>query len=314
MMTFSSISIRFFGATMTPLPLQPIPYQGSKRSLAPRICGLFPKGIDTLYEPFAGSAAVAIYAAHHGLARSFVIGDVYEELINLWDLIINRPAFVSEQYLALWMAQHETGVSHFNEVRAQFNEGRDPVALLYLIARCVKNAVRFNKKGDFTQSVDKRRTGMQPEKMSRTVHAVSRLLRGRTRLFKGDFRDCISMAKASDLVYMDPPYQGTTYGRDKRYAEQLRRETLIEALHDLNERGVSYVLSYDGQSGEKVYGDPLPDSIEAAHLKLHAGRSSQATLSGRDDETIESLYVSKVLDVAQADVFKPTPAQACLFS
>ncbi len=299
---------------MTPLLLQPIPYQGSKRSLAPRICEVFPDKIETFYEPFAGSAALTIYAAHHGLARSFVIGDVFEELINLWDFIIHQPALVSDRYRALWMEQHEKGDSHFNDVRARYNEDRDPIALLYLIARCVKNAVRFNRKGNFTQSVDKRRTGMQPDKMSRTVHAVSKLLRGRTRLFKGDFRDCIATAKASDLVYMDPPYQGTTYGRDKRYVAQLHRETLVDALHELNARRISYVLSYDGQSGDTNYGDPLPASINASHLLLHAGRSSQATLSGRDDETIESLYVSKALDVAHADIFKPIPAQVSLFS
>ncbi len=298
---------------MTPLPLQPIPYQGSKRSLAPRICKIFPEQIETLYEPFAGSAALTIYAAHHGLARSFVIGDVYADLINLWDLIINQPDLVSDRYRAIWNEQHVKGVTHFNDVRAQYNDDRDPISLLYLIARCVKNAVRFNQKGNFSQSVDKRRTGVQPDKLTRSVHAVSKLLRGRTQLFKGDFRDCIATAKAGDLVYMDPPYQGTTYGNDKRYAAQLRRETLVDALHELNAREVPYVLSYDGQTGEKSYGDPLPSSINAAHLLLHAGRYSQSTLSGGDDETIESLYVSKVLDVAHADIFRATPVQASLF-
>ena len=34
----------------------PIPYQGSKRNLAPDILRYFPEQIDVLYEPFAGSA------------------------------------------------------------------------------------------------------------------------------------------------------------------------------------------------------------------------------------------------------------------
>lgn len=49
---------------MTRLP-HPIPYQGSKRKLAPMIDDYLPDGIDTFYEPFAGSAAMTIYAAHH---------------------------------------------------------------------------------------------------------------------------------------------------------------------------------------------------------------------------------------------------------
>jgi DNA adenine methylase len=299
---------------MAPLSLQPIPYQGSKRALAPRICRTFPRNIETLYEPFAGSAALTIYAAHHGLARSFVIGDVCTSLVDLWDLIINHPAKVSRDYGALWAEQFVSGQPHFNEVRARYNEDRDPIALLYLIARCVKNAVRFNNKGHFTQSVDKRRTGMRPDKMAHTVHAVSLLLRGRTRLFKGDFRDCILTAKAGDLVYMDPPYQGTTYGKDKRYVAQLDRESLIEVLHSLNARDVPYVLSYDGHSGGRSYGHPLPSTINATHLLLHAGRSSQATLGGRDDETIESLYVSDVLGAEQADIFRAGDDQSSSFA
>jgi len=298
----------------TPLRIQPIPYQGSKRALAPRVCQLFPERVETLFEPFAGSAAISIYAAHHKLAERFVIGDVYPELIKLWGLIINHPQELVAGYRALWDEQFKVGPTHFNEVRAAYNEGKDPVALLYLVARCVKNAVRFNAKGNFTQSVDKRRTGMQPERLERSVFEVSRLLKGRTTLFTGDFRECVASARAGDLVYMDPPYQGTTYGNDKRYAEQLARERLIDVLHELNGREVPYVLSYDGKTGDKTYGDPLPGSIEADHLYIHAGRSSQATLSGRDQETVESLYVSKSLGAAEADIYRPKDSQFSLFA
>lgn len=175
--------------------------------------------------------------------------------------IIDHPSKLSDQYRSLWAEQFIEGASHFNGVRARFNEDRTPVFLLYLIARCVKKAVRFNRKGHFTQSVDKRRMGVQPDKRERTVHAVSKSLRGRTRLSTGDFRQCASTTKVRDTVNLDPPYQGTTCGRDKRYVAQLKRATLVDALHDLNARGVSYVLSYDGQSGPKTYGAPRPATI-----------------------------------------------------
>jgi DNA adenine methylase len=277
---------------MTPLTLQPIPYQGSKRRLAPRICKLFPERIDTLYEPFAGSAAVTLYAARHDLARRFVIGDSYPALSSLWEAIVNDPAKLSEEYRALWTAQFTVGISHFNQVRTRYNEQRDAGSLLYLIARCVKNAVRFNKKGDFSQSVDKRRNGMHPDKFERTANEVSQLLRGRSEIVCADFVDCIDGAGSGDLVYMDPPYQGITYGRDKRYAEQPERDRLISCLSELNSRQVSFILSYDGKTGDKAYGEKLPESLNATHLYIHAGRSSQATLSGRRAETLESLYIS----------------------
>jgi DNA adenine methylase len=39
----------------------------------------------------------------------------------------------------------------------------------------------------------------------------------------------------------------------------------------------------------------LPDHLDLTHMELEAGRSSQATLLGRDDATFESLYISPVL-------------------
>ena len=289
---------------MKPLSIQPIPYQGSKRALAPRICQLIPEGVQTLYEPFAGSAAISIYAATHKLADNFIIGDSFGVLIDLWELIIEKPDELSERYAEIWHGQFKN-LDHFNDVRASYNESPDPVQLLYLVARCVKNAVRFNKHGHFTQSADKRRTGMKPDRVIRNSHAVSNLLKGRTTLFRGDFNNCIENATSNDLVYLDPPYQGTSYGPDKRYAHQLERDDLIKSLHSLDEKSIPYVLSYDGRMGNKTYGEPLPDSIKAKMLEICAGRSSQATLSGRADITFESLYVSHGLKIFDMDIKQP---------
>lgn len=274
----------------------PIPYQGSKRNLAEDICGLFPKRVETLFEPFAGSAAITLYAARHGLARRFVIGDSLPELIGLWRAIIEQPDKTAARYETIWRGHVEGGPEYFNQVRERFNADRDPVELLYLVARCVKNAVRFNRHGRFTQSADKRRLGTQPAKMSDAIHTASYLLKGKTELHCGDFIDTMRAASARDIVYMDPPYHGTTYGRDKRYFAQLERDALIAGLADLNSRDVPFILSYDGMSGNVIYGEPLPSHLSMRRLLIEAGRSSQATLNGRDDMTVESVYVSENLE------------------
>lgn len=279
----------------SPLSIQPIPYQGSKRSLSPTICEYFPPKIDILYEPFAGSAAISLYAASKGLANNFVIGDVYEPLMNIWEMIIHQPASLARGYRLIWNEQFKEPSTHFKKIKELYNETFDPVLLLYLIARCVKNAIRFNRLGYFTQSCDKRRTGMKPDRLERTIYATNKLLRGRVKIFKGDFQDCIKSANHNDLIYMDPPYHGTTYGKDKRYASGLKREILIENLMNLNANGIPFVLSYDGRTGDKVYSTPLPSSINAHHLEIYAGRSAQATISGYAKNTYESLYVSNLI-------------------
>lgn len=96
-------------------------------------------------------------------------------------------------------------------------------------------------------------------------------------------------------MYLVPPYEVTTTGDNKRYHQGLERERLIAALESLNRRGVPFLLSYDGQCGEKIYGSELPASLHLTRLELNAGRSSQATLNGREEVTIESLYMSSSL-------------------
>lgn len=248
--------------------------------------------IDRWYEPFAGSAAMTIWAASHGLARRYVIGDVLVPIAQLWSAIIDAPEETTRRYRSVWEGQALDNPDYFNSVRTRYNEERDPVDLLYLICRCVKNAVRFNKKGNFTQSHDKRRLGMRPEKMESAIREASYLLKGKTEVRVGDWLESTTDAQPGDFIYMDPPYLGTTTGRDKRYAEQLELDRLTSGLGELRRRGIRFALSYDGMTGDKVYGAPLPDHLHLTRLLLHAGKSSQATLAGRSEETIESLYLS----------------------
>lgn len=276
------------------MAIQPhaIPYQGSKRALAPLIAVHVPRNVSTFFEPFAGSAAMSIYAARHEMARRFIIADSLEAMVELIRAIIEAPQTTASRYGEIWHGQTASDTDYFNKVRDRFNSGRDPVDLLYVICRCVKNAVRFNSKGNFTQSVDRRRLGMRPERMSRAIEGISTLLKDRTEFRIGDWRQTTADARSSDFVYLDPPYLGTSIGRDKRYHQQLSAEDLVSGLQALLSESIRFALSYDGRTGDKTYGPPLPRELGLTHLQLHAGTSSQATLSGRPAQTVESLYLS----------------------
>jgi DNA adenine methylase len=273
----------------------PIPYQGSKRNLAPEILRYFPAEISTLYEPFAGSAAITIAAAGYGLADRYHINDLNEPLMNLWRQMIDDPEGISARYQRLWLDQANDPKSFYLKVRDQFNRTGRPELFLYLLARCVKGSVRYNSRGEFNQSADNRRKGMRPETMHRQILGVSSLLRGRTQVSAVDYRDILDKVTPGDLVYMDPPYQGVCHSRDPRYLEAINVGEFIEALDKLNKKGIRYLVSYDGRTGDKVHGETLPRELNLTLLELYAGRSTQATLLGREEITIESLYLSPAL-------------------
>lgn len=282
----------------------PIPYQGSKRNLAPLIGRYVSADIDTWYEPFAGSAAMALWAARHRNIRRFVLGDSLAPMMQLWAAILADPQGTTARYAEIWNGQRPEDAAYFNRVRERFNHERDPVDLLYLLCRCVKNAVRFSAKGNFTQSVDKRRLGMRPDKMRAAIEGAAELLRGRTEVRAGDWLDTLAEAGPEDFAYMDPPYLGTSIGRDRRYAEWMTQDRLAAGLRSLNTRRIRFALSYDGMCGDKEYGPALPRELRMTRLFLHAGRSSQATLNGGTEETVESLYLSEGLAEPAADVLR----------
>jgi DNA adenine methylase len=94
---------------------------------------------------------------------------------------------------------------------------------------------------------------------------------------------------------MDPPYQGVCATGDPRYFSSIDFDEFMRELKKLNKRNIPFILSYDGRTGKKSYGRSLPDELGMFRLEVNAGRSSQATLLGKDDVTFESVYLSKNL-------------------
>jgi DNA adenine methylase len=273
----------------------PIPYQGSKRNLAPAILDYFPGGVATLIEPFAGSAALTVAAAARNLASHHLINDLNKPLVDLWRAIINSPEKLARQYEQLWKAQHGDRRNYYDEVRDEFNRSGKADHFLYLLARCVKASVRYNANGEFNQSPDNRRMGALPETMRQHILGASRLLRGKTEITSLDYKEVVARATGDDLIYMDPPYQGVCGNRDPRYLKSVQFDEFVEILETLNFRNISYLVSYDGRTGARTHGRRLPERLRLHLVELEAGRSSQATLLGRDEVTVESLYLSPAL-------------------
>ena len=272
-----------------------VQYQGSKRNLASKIFDFFPKKFDRLIEPFAGSAAISNACAHSMRTKKFLINDINPALINLLELAVNEPRYLSKKYKTIWDKQHNNPLEYYNNIREKFNESNDPALFLYLLARCVKGSVRYNNLGKFNQSPDKRRLGTCPKKMEKNIFAISYLLKGKCEFISNDYREILELGKQGDLVYMDPPYQGVCGNKDSRYYSGIDYKIFVEDLQRLNERNIDFVISYDGKCGDKSYGKELPKYLGLKRVFVTAGRSSQATLLGRDMQTIESIYISSGL-------------------
>lgn len=272
-----------------------VQYQGSKRNLAPVILQSFPARVKRLIEPFAGTAAISIACATKNIAEKFIINDINYPLIKLLEMVVNQPEEISNFYAKIWREQFDDSLEHYYQIREKFNQTSEPRLFLYLLARCIKGSIRYNSEGLFNQSPDKRRKGTRPETMRKNIFHISYLLKGKTTFKSVDYKKILSLAKEGDLIYMDPPYQGVCGDRDSRYCSGINFDEFVNELKKLNEEGIDFIISYDGSCGDKSYGKKLPDFLNLKHVEIVAGRSTQATLLGKKDITIESLYISDSL-------------------
>lgn len=282
-----------------------VQYQGSKRIIAPEIIKFFPDKIDRLIEPFSGTCAISILAAAENKCGSFWVNDINEPLIRMMEECVKKPDKLAEEYLVIWERQFQTGqnnIDYFYKIRDEFNCGmKDSARMLFLLARIVKGAVRYNIHGELNQSCDKRRYGTKPQIITNNAFKISKLLKEKTLFSNKDYKEILAMAKPGDLVYMDPPYQGTSNkdnSRDNRYIQGVDFEEFVDELEKLNNRGIDFIVSYDGITGDKVIGKYLPQKLELNHIYINAGLSAQATLNGKKEITYESLYISKNLKSA----------------
>lgn len=273
---------------------QPFPYQGSKRSLAPTIIPLIGT-CQRVVEPFAGSAAVSIAVRSAGVAGPGLIADVNAPLMELWREILNSPDALADAYTQLWTAQQDDPKAYFNMVRDRFNESPEPADFLYLLNRIVKGALRYGRNGHMNQGPDNRRLGAKPAVVRTRLQRVSQLMAG-TEVVTAPYDEVLATVNPeTDVVYMDPPYQGTTVSRDRRYISGLDRIDFEAQLASLLNRGVRFVVSYDAVTTDSKYGEPLDSALGLTHVHVTSGTSAQGTLMGNKHMSVESLYLSPSL-------------------
>ena len=269
-----------------------MPYQGSKRKIARQILEYLPDYMGRIVEPFAGSAAIAVHAAANLGVERVWLNDAHEPLMRLWKEVLHSPSRLASNYARLWRPRPLGGDRDYYAARDRFNKSHDPADFLYVLARCAKAAVRYNSDGMFNNSPDKRRRGARPGEMRRRVLAVHDVLAGRTEITSWGYERVLRKCTPADIVYMDPPYQGTRGRRDRRYWGRFSHSEFCGELEKLNKRGIPFVLSYDGRLGRRTYGQDMPESLGLRRIVIRAGRSAQSTLLGGDDDTYESLYLS----------------------
>lgn len=264
--------------------IQPvIKWSGSKRSQAAEIVKLVPS-FERYFEPFIGGASIA-YMVH---PQNGVAGDVCVPLINLWNIIKSDPESLYVSYNNSWSRLQNEGFQVYYEIRENFNKTQSPHDLLFLSRTCVNGLIRFNKDGQFNNSLHHTRKGINPETLKNILIKWSERIKN-IKFIAGDYRFTTKNVTKDDFVYLDPPYFNTK----GRYYGTIDYEEFLLYLESLNCMNVKYALSFDGTREDVDYTIDLPKELYKRHIMLDSGNSSfKKVMDKRSEKVCESLYLN----------------------
>ena len=261
-----------------------IKWSGSKRSQAKEIVSYFPKSIDVYYEPFLGSGAIIGYLK----PQKAVTSDINKPLIELWRELQRDPKNISSYYRKQWNSLQKNGHTYFYKIRDKFNKEKSHMDLLFLTRTCVNGLIRYNKSGEFNNSLHHTRKGIHPDRLEKVIFEWSTVIQ--KYIFQNfDYKKTTQHAQKGDFVYLDPPYFNT----GTRYFGAIDHQEFIEYLADLNKRGIRFALSYDGKRGEKSFVVDIPKNLYKKHILIHSGNSTfNKVQNGKVEKVYESLYLN----------------------
>lgn len=181
-------------------------WAGNKTAIMPELLKHLPAG-SRLVEPFAGSCAVMMATDY----PSYLVADINPDLINLYQVIKNEVEYFIKEGRYLFEARNDSEA--YYKTRQEFNlrhGGAIERALyfLYLNRHSYRGLCRYNKSGGFNVPFGNYKKAYFPEKEIRAFAEKAQ----RAMFICASFDETLNMLLPGDVIYCDPPYDGTFNG------------------------------------------------------------------------------------------------------
>lgn len=257
----------------------PFFYVGDKYKLMPQLQQLFPRNIDTYYEPFCGGGSSFLNTE----ANAYVVNDIdtyvirlhrfFQEnadnqqafLEKLYEIIDNYnlscsflgncvPDELKKQFVKTYYARYNK--QSYTLLRHDYNDNQDDMALLYiLLIYGFNHMIRFNAKGDFNLPVGNVDFNANVHK---AICGYMDFLREQhIAYYCEDFQTFMRRQQynENDFVFCDPPYLISQSEYNKLWNEN-HEALLYQELDRLNEKGVKFgltnLLHHKGRTNEML--------------------------------------------------------------
>lgn len=244
----------------------PFFYIGDKYKLMPQLTKIFPKRINTYYEPFVGGGSSFLNTN----ADRYVLNDLNKNIIELHKyfksfsnnseklieilfcnikkynlscsyLNKNVPEEFKKMYKKTYFAKYNK--ENYINMRNDYNSNKTKIDLLYLLLIYGFNhMIRFNSKGDFNLPVGN--VDFNKNVYNAIINYLNFTFEKNIVFYTLDFKDFISEFNflENDFIYCDPPYLISNSEYNKFWNEYEEIE-LYKLLDELNKRNIKFGLS-----------------------------------------------------------------------
>ncbi len=225
--------------TFKPAAVPFLRWVGGKRkfvpALAPQIKNYLEDTEGHYVEPFVGGGAMMFGL---GIER-MVINDVLPDLTRLYTALRDTPVELGLLLCELrdWGSEED----NYYAVRASEPDTDVEAAarMVYLNAHCFNGLWRTNKAGEMNAAYGKKKDRITDELIER-IGTASEAIQG-VEIFNGDFEPVVKAAVDGDLLYVDPPYDGTYVGYGPDGFTGVSQDRLGSELADAHRRGVAFI-------------------------------------------------------------------------
>ncbi|HDS1151335.1 TPA: DNA adenine methylase [Pluralibacter gergoviae] len=182
-------------------------WAGNKTAIMPELIKHLPAG-PRLVEPFAGSCAVMMATDY----PHYLVADINPDLISLYSVIKNKSELLIT--IAKGLFDKNNTAEDYYGIRKEFNCDRHWPAewraamFLYLNRHCYRGLCRYNQKGQFNVPYGSYKSPYFPES---EILAFAEKAQ-RATFICASYDETLALLQAGDVVYCDPPYDGTFSG------------------------------------------------------------------------------------------------------
>jgi len=255
-------------------------WAGNKTAVMPHLKKYLPAG-PRLVEPFAGSCAVMMATDY----PHYLVADINPDLINLYQAIkedVNSFIHLAERIFSKFTTEEG-----YYKCRQFFNtvplEPIDKSAyFLFLNRHCYRGLCRYNQRGLFNVPYGNYKKPYLPVDEIRAFAEKA----VRATFICASYDETLAMLQAGDVVYCDPPYDGTFTGYHTAGFTEDDQYHLASILERRSSEGHPVIVSNSDTS--------LTRSLYR-NFSLHqlTAKRSMGVAAGESKSAVEVIAVSK---------------------